>query len=99
MDEQLRQELSGIAAKLAALEERVKVAFSRMDEQQQLVETVHKLALSMESMNMEQKRLRTDVDEMRTRSTRRLETVISEILRLLAAAVVGAILMRLGLPK
>ncbi|HML46035.1 MAG TPA: hypothetical protein PKE04_04715 [Clostridia bacterium] len=97
MDEQLRQELSGIAAKLAALEERVKVVFSRIDEQQQLVETVHKLALSMESMNIEQKRLRTDVDEMRAKSARRLETVISETLRLLAAAVVGAILMRLGL--
>lgn len=97
MDEQLRQELSGIAAKLAALEERVKVVSSRIDEQQQLVETVHKLALSMESMHIEQKRLRTDVDEMRARSARRLETVISETLRLLAAAVVGAILMRLGL--
>ena len=82
---------------MAALEERVKVVFSRMDEQQQLVETVHKLALSMESMNIEQKRLRMDVDEMRARGARRLEMVIFEIFRLLAAAVVGAALMRLGL--
>ena len=104
MDEQIRQELSAIAAKLAGLEERVKAAFVRIDEQRQLAESVHKLALAMERFTHEQERMRedqehqrADIDALRLKPARRWETVTADVVKLVIAAVLGGILIKVGM--
>ena len=97
MDELLRKELSDLNAKFAGLEEKVNVLSQSATEQRRLVDTVHKLALSMERMSQEQCRLRSDVDEIRSAAKKRWDTIITEVIRLLIAAGLGAVLMRLGL--
>lgn len=104
MDEQLRRELSDIAAKIASLEEKVKAAFVRIDEQKELVETVHKLALSMERLTHEQERIRQeqerqrlDVEAMKMKPGKRWEAVVGDVVKLVVAAGVGAVLVRIGL--
>ena len=104
MDEQIRQELSAITAKLAGMEERVKAAFVRIDEQKQLAESVHKLALAMERFTHEQERMRedqerqrVDIDALRLKPGRRWETVTADIVKLIIAAVLGGVLIKFGL--
>lgn len=97
MDEQLRQELIAINVKMAGLEAQVNTLSQAVTETKSLVETVHKLALSIERMTQEQQSLRRDVDDIRTSSRKRTDTVITETIRMLVAAVVGAFLVKLGL--
>lgn len=97
MDEQLRQELIAINVKMAGLEAQVDTLSQAVTETKSLVETVHKLALSIERMTQEQQSLRRDVDDIRTSSRKRTDTVITETIRMLVAAVVGAFLVKLGL--
>lgn len=97
MDEQLRQELIEINVKMAGLEAQVDTLSQAVTETKSLVETVHKLALSIERMTQEQQSLRRDVDDIRTSSRKRTDTVITETIRMLVAAVVGAFLVKLGL--
>lgn len=97
MDEQLRQELIEINVKMAGLEAQVNTLSQAVTETKSLVETVHKLALSIERMTQEQQSLRRDVDDIRTSSRKRTDTVITETIRMLVAAVVGAFLVKLGL--
>lgn len=97
MDEQLRQELIVINVKMAGLEAQVDTLSQAVTETKSLVETVHKLALSIERMTQEQQSLRRDVDDIRTSSRKRTDTVITETIRMLVAAVVGAFLVKLGL--
>lgn len=97
MDEQLRQELIAINVKMAGLEAQVNTLSQAVTETKSLVETVHKLALSIERMTQEQQSLRRDVDDIRTSSRKRTDTVITETIRMLVAAVVGALLVKLGL--
>lgn len=104
MDEQIRQELSAIASRLAGMDERIKSAFVRIDEQKQIAESVHKLALAMERLTHEQERMRqdqerqrSDIDALRLKPGKRWETVTADIVKLVIAAVIGGVLMKLGL--
>ena len=104
MDEQIRQELSAIVAKLASLDERMKAAFLRIEEQKQLSESVHKLALAMERLTQEQEcmrqdqeRQRADLDALRLKPVRRWETVTNDVIKLIIAAILGGIVTKFGL--
>jgi len=104
LDEQIRQELSAIVAKLAGLDERMKAAFLRIEEQRQLSESVHKLALAMERLTQEQEcirqdqeRQRADLDALRLKPVRRWETVTNDVIKLIIAAILGGIVTKFGL--
>ena len=91
-EEQLCEQLNEQRSQISRLEERVKAAFLRIDEQKQLSDSVYSLALSVERLTIGQqntseqvKRLRTDVDEMKNRPNRRWDLVITTAI----GAVVG----------
>lgn len=97
MEEELRKELSEIQASIAGLREQVKAAFRRIDEQKELASSVHELALTMKGMLHEQEMARRDIDEIRSKSARRWEAVVLEVIKMAVAVAAGAVLMRLGL--
>ncbi len=97
MEEELRRELSEIQAAIASLREQMRAAYDRIDELKELVSSVHDLALTMKGMLHEQELARRDIDEMKSKSARRWETVVLEVLKMAVAVAAGAVLMKLGL--
>lgn len=97
MDDELYRELSDLNAAVADLRANVKAAFHRIDEQKALADSVHTLALTMERMLHEQGQLRQEVDAMKGKQAKRWETAVTEGIKLVVAAGVGALLLRLGL--
>lgn len=71
-------------SRIDRLQEKIKAAFIRIDEQKKLSDSVYSLALSVERLTISQKntadqlaRLRTDVDDMKSRPSRRWELIIT----------------------
>jgi len=74
----------------------------RINEQRELVETVHKLALSVQEMATaqrymgdEQQRLRTEVDALRLKPAARWDGLVGHLISLLVAALVGGFLAKI----
>lgn len=92
---QLQQDVAGLRADL-------KGAFKRIDEQRELTETVHKLALSMQElvsaqkhMGEEQERMRKEVDALRLKPAHRWEGLVAQLITLTVAAVVGGLITKM----
>ena len=75
---------------------------ARINEQRELVETVHKLALSVQEMATaqrymgdEQQRLRTEVDALRLKPAARWDGLVGHLISLLVAALVGGFLAKI----
>lgn len=90
--EMLCEQLNEQRSQISRLEEKLKAAFVRIDEQKKLSDSVYSLALSVERLTIGQqntaeqvKRLRTDVDDMKSRPVKRWELVITTAI----GAVVG----------
>lgn len=71
-------------SRIDRLQEKIKAVFIRIDEQKKLSDSVYSLALSVERLTISQKntadqlaRLRTDVDDMKSRPSRRWELIIT----------------------
>ena len=99
---QLETVVSGIDKHLAALSEQMKAAFHRIDEQKQLAESVHKLALSvseqtgeLKQMRKDMETMRNDVDELKSKPAKRWEAIAGQIVGLIVAAGFGALISRI----
>ena len=71
-------------SKIDKLEERMKAALSRIDEQKKLSDSVYSLALSVERLTISQKntaeqllRLRNDVDDIKSRPNKHWDLIIT----------------------
>lgn len=91
-DEQLQELVQEQRDQITRLEEKVKAAFLRIDEQKKLSDSVYSLALSVERLTIGQqntaeqvKRLRTDVDDMKNKPIKHWDLVITTVL----GAVIG----------
>lgn len=96
--------LGEILAQQARLEEQVKAAFKRIDEQKQLAESVHSLALSIERLTSAQKNmdskltaLSSDVEEMKERPAKNWHNAVWLAITAVIGAVVGYLLKGVGL--
>ncbi len=90
--EQLQELVQEQRDQITRLEEKVKAAFLRIDEQKKLSDSVYSLALSVERLTIGQqntaeqvKRLRTDVDDMKNKPMKHWDLVITTVL----GAVIG----------
>lgn len=96
--------LSRIMERQARLEEQIKGALRRIDEQKQLVESVHALALSIEKLTSAQnlqkiqiEGLSKDVKEMKAQPGKRWETVITVVITAVVTGVIGFCLSKMGM--
>ena len=101
---QLEHEISDLKAKQAAAEEQHKTIFRRLDKQDKMVESVHKLATSVERLTFKQDTMEKqmgslceDMDELKTKPAKRWEAIVRNILCTIAGALVMYVLTRLGL--
>lgn len=75
--------------RLSSLEETVK-------EIQRLTLSVERMAVSMENMTTEQKRTSERLDEIEKKPVKRMDTIVTEIIKYAVAFILGALLMRFG---
>lgn len=101
MDNELHE---AMLEKQARMEEQIKGIYKRLDEQKELTESVHKLALTLERLTSAQKSteekvdgLANDVEEIRSRPGKRWEGAITVVITALITAAVTFALSRLGL--
>lgn len=97
------RELSEIKAKQAAAEEQHKTIFRRLDKQDEMIESVHSLARSVDRLTQQQSDMRqqmddmsTDLDEIKSKPAKRWETVTMDVIKIVVAALVGFMLSKLG---
>lgn len=82
--EQLQKQIQEQRSQLDRLEERMKSAFNLIDEQKKLADSVYSLALSVERLTISHKstaeqltRLRSDVDDMRSKPGKHWDLVLT----------------------
>ena len=86
-EDQLCEQLNEQRSQISRLEEKVKAAFIRIDEQKKLSDSVYSLALSVERLTIGQqntveqvKRLRTDVDDIKNRPSKRWDLIVTSVI-------------------
>lgn len=91
-EDQLCEQLNEQRSQISRLEEKVKAAFIRIEEQKKLSDSVYSLALSVERLTIGQqntveqvKRLRTDVDDIKNRPSKRWDLIVTSVI----SAIVG----------
>lgn len=94
--EELHTEVLHIAESQARFEERLKSAFNRIDEQKTLVESVHRLATSVELLASAQKAtekkvdtLTHDVEVIKDKPAKRWDLVVTTVVTALVAFLLG----------
>lgn len=100
---QFERELNEIRAKQAAAEEQHKTLFNRLDRQEKMLDTVHKLALSVNELAnklgaMQEKvtGLCDDVEEIKEKPARRWNDLVEKALLTFVGALVSYVLSKLG---
>lgn len=98
------RELADIRAKQAAADEQHKTIFRRLDKQDEMIESVHSLARSVDRLTQQQSDMRqqmadmsTDLDEIKSKPAKRWENVTMDVIKIVVAALVGFVLARMGL--
>ena len=93
-----------IEHRLTALEDRAKSNSHRLDELEKrqdnlddLVSTVKVLAVREEAFESDVKEIKSDVKSLKEKPAKRWESVVTQIITLLVAAVVGFLLAKFGL--
>lgn len=101
---QFERELKELSTRLAAAEEQHKTLFNRLDRQEKMVDTVHKLALSVSELASKQGTMQdkldglcSDVEEIKEKPGKRWDGLIDKIIFTIVGAVVAYMLAKLGL--
>lgn len=96
--------LTEILERQARLEEQIKAAFKRIDEQKALTESVQSLALSVERLASTQKNMETklsalseDVDELKEKPAKKWENSVWLVIAAVIGAAAGYVLKTIGL--
>lgn len=84
--------------------EQIKTLFSRVEQQEKMMQSINDLTLSVKELALGQKNLkedvktlRTDMDDVKSKPGKKWEDVTSKILWAVLAAVVGLVLGKFGL--
>lgn len=100
----IERELADVKAKQAAADEQHKTIFQRLDKQDKMIESVHKLATSVEKLAMKQDAMETklgnlctDVDEIKSKPAKRWERIVEKVLFTVVGAFVAYVLAQLGI--
>lgn len=100
----IERELADVKAKQAAADEQHKTIFQRLDKQDKMIESVHKLATSVEKLAMKQDAMETklgnlctDVDEIKSKPAKRWESIVEKVLFTVVGAFVAYVLAQLGI--
>lgn len=100
----IEREISEIRAHQAAAEEQHKTIFRRLDKQDEMIESVHKLATSVERLTLKQDNIQTkvddlcaDMDEIKAKPGKRWESIVEKVILTIVGALVGAALVKFGL--
>ena len=100
----LERDIAEIKVKQAAAEEQHKTIFHRLDKQDEMIESVRALAISVERLTLKQDTIQnkvddlcTDVDEIKAKPGKRWDSIIEKIILAIVAALVGAALAKFGL--
>lgn len=101
---QFERELKELSTRLAAAEEQHKTLFNRLDRQEKMLDTVHKLALSVSELASKQGTMQTklddlceDVEEIKEKPGKRWDSIAEKILLTVAGAVVAYLLAKIGI--
>ena len=89
---------------MAAAEEQHKTLFRRIDKAEELNESVHSLALSVQKLtdsltntNKTVTDLCTDVDELKAKPGKRWETLAMDVMKVIVGGVIGFLFVKLGI--
>lgn len=100
----IEREIADIQAKQAAADEQHRTIFRRLDKQDEMIESVHKLATSVERLTLKQDSIQSkvdnlcsDMDEIKAKPGKRWESIIEKVILAIVAALVGAALAKFGL--
>lgn len=102
--EDLSRNVMEIRELIVKLQEEMKAVWRRIDDQKQLVDTVHDLALSVRDLANEQKTtslavtaLRKDVDDLQEKPARRWDALVGVILSAMVGGVITFLFMQWGM--
>lgn len=100
----IERELAEIKAKQAAADEQHKTIFHRLDKQDEMIESVRKLASSVERLTLKQDNIQNkvndlcaDVDEIKAKPGKRWDSIVEKVILTIVGALVGAALVKFGL--
>ena len=100
----LEHEIAEIKAHQAASDEQHKTIFRRLDKQDEMIESVQKLASSVERLTLKQEStqikvdsLCEDMDEIKAKPGKRWEEIVRNAICTVVGALVMYVLTRLGL--
>ena len=89
---------------MAAAEEQHKTLFRRIEKAEELNESVHSLALSVQKLtdsltntNKTVTDLCTDVDELKAKPGKKWEDLAMDVLKVIVGGVIGFVLVKMGL--
>lgn len=101
---QIEREIKDLAMRLAAAEEQHRTLFNRLDRQEKMVDTVHKLALSVSELanklgTVQDKvdGLCEDVEEIKDKPAKRWDGLVEKIIFTVVGALVTFVLAKIGL--
>lgn len=103
-NEELTKKVIELDERIVRQGEQIKTAFNQIDDVRSLTDSIHKMATTMELLTSAQKgiekkvdNLHRDVEEIKIKPARNWENTIRIVFELVLAAVVGLVLIELGL--
>ena len=101
---QIEREIAEIKAKQAAAEEQHKTLFNRLEQAENMVNSVHELALSVRDLTNTQANMQkqvtglcADVDAIKAKPGKRWEGVVEKVIYTVIGAMISYVLMRMGI--
>lgn len=101
---QIEREIKELSTRLAAAEEQHRTLFNRLDRQEKMVDTVHKLALSVSELanklgTVQDKvdGLCEDVEEIKEKPGKRWDGLVEKIIFTVAGALITFMLAKMGI--
>jgi uncharacterized protein (DUF3084 family) len=104
MPNDIESTLQTILQEQAAMREQIKTIFNALQDQKQLTESVHTLAITVRDLANEQKNLsgtvscvKKDVDELKEKPAKRWENLVSIVISIVVTALLTFALTKAGL--
>lgn len=81
-----------VAAALATLDQRIKSAQHQIDEQKDLISSIHELASEVRFMRTDINKMQKDIDEIKAKPNKRYELVVTTIITAITSGAVGYVI-------
>lgn len=97
MDKEIEHRLTEVESRSKSNSHRLDDMEKRQDNLDELVSTVKVLAVREERVEGDVQEIKTDVKDLKNKPAKRWETLVSQIITIVAAALAGYVLSKLGL--